>query len=469
MILSQLVLNHLVFNEPFMRQSLPHLRAEYFESLGEQHVFGLIDEFINEYGSQPTPETLVAKLERTTLSEGVYKEAIEATLNLEPGLENIDWMLNETEEWAKDRALYNAVRLASKVYAGESEVTPGQLQDVFGDVQNIKFSEDLGHFYWEAAAEHFDKMHEGKNKIPFLIEIMNMITRGGLEPKTLNVVLAGINVGKTTWLIDRACEQVEQGKNVIYFTLEVDQNKIRHRSDARMLNIDFDRLENLSKQEYLGYVSKKKRSTDGVFVIKEYPSGTAHAGHFRNHIKEIERQRGIKFDMIVIDYITEAISSRLPIHMMSNSNTYFGSVAREFRALAHEFEVPVWTAMQLTRDKQDGLDSSVSDTADSITIPKIADFMFSLGMSNEDAMLKQAYATQMKNRYADKNKMRNFRIGLDNDRQIFFDVPSEMQEGVMTDELIHEIKNKKKGLVQSKDNPQSYKNSDSVNNWNFEQ
>lgn len=464
MILSQLVLNHLVFNENYMRKAIPHLKADFFPTIGEAHIFGLIDEFVAEFGVSPTPEALAVKLERSNLAEGIYNEAMSCVAELEPSLDNTEWMLKESEAWARDRGLANAVRKAARVYAGEDKLTPDQLPDLFTEALNIRFEEDLGHFYWEASAKHYDLQHSEQVKIKFGIDILNHITRGGIEPKTLNIILAGINVGKTSWLIDRAADYLEQGKNVIYFTCEVEERKIRHRSDVRLLNTTFDRLEAMTKPEYLAYIDKKKRKTDGEFVIKEFPSGVATTNHFRHHIKEIEARRGIKFDVIIVDYLTEMSSSRLPAHMMGNTNTYYGSVARELRALAIEFGVPLWTAMQLTRDKQDGLNAKVSDTADAITIPKIADFMMSIGMEEADALLKQAYVTQMKNRYADKFKLPHFRIGLDNDKQMFFDLGYDQQQGVMSDEQISGLK--KNQIIPGPDK-ETLKKEDSVASWNF--
>lgn len=467
MIINQIVLNNLVYNEPYMRHCIPHLRADFFRTIGEQHVFGLIDEFVNEYGVAPTPEVLVVKLERSKLSESIYNEALSIVTDMEAGNEHYDWLIKETEGWARDRALANAVRKASRIYAGEEkDGDPNILPELFQDALSISFKEDLGHIYWEMAGKHYDEMNVEGVKLPFGDDIsyMNVITRGGVETKSLNVVLAGINVGKTTWLIDRAAEQVEMGKNVFYFTLEIQEKKIRHRTDARMLGMDFDRLEKLTKPEYLAAVDKKRRKCSGQLFIKEYAPGTAHIGHFRHYIKEIYMKYGVKPDLIVIDYITEAISNRLPIHMIGNTNTYFGSVAREFRSLGFEFDVPVWTAMQLQRDKQDGLNAKTGDVADAISIPKVADFMLVLGREEADVLLKQCTATQTKSRYDDKDKMRTFRLSLDNSMQKFSNSliqPMDEQTTSISDKI------RKEELQTMVKKNASLSEADSVLNWNF--
>lgn len=466
MILNQIILNSLVYNEAYSRIALPHIKAEYFQNLGEQHVFGMIDTFVNEFGTLPTPEALAAILERKTLAEGIYNDALNIITEMEPQKEDTKWLIKESQAWALDNSLANAVKRANRVYQGEDELTREQLPDLFAEANSVSFDEDLGHFYWEQASKHYDLQHDEQVKLPFKVKILNQITRGGVSPKTLNIVLAGINVGKTTFLIDRACEQCELGKNVLYITCEVEERVIRHRSDVRMLDVNFDRLESMTKNEYLAYITKKRRATSGEFVIKEFPAGVCTASMIKQYVKSVEQKRGIKFDIIVVDYLTEMASGRLPIHMVSNTNVYYGSVARELRALAFEFEVPVWTAMQLTRDKQDGLNARVSDTADAISIPKVADLMFSVGMEDSDSMLKQALVSQMKNRYDDKSKLRSFRIGLDNDRQLFFDLGYDQQEGILDEKQIAYLKGKKDYIVAGED-PHTLKQEDSVESWTF--
>lgn len=469
MIINQIVLNNLVYNEAYMRECLPHLKAGYFRTVGEQHVFGLIDEFVNEYGVAPTPEVLVVKLERSKLSESIYTEALQIVTEMEPSNDNFKWLRDETEAWAKDRALANAVRRAVRIYGGEEkDGDANMLPEMFQEALSVSFSEDMGHVYWEMASKQFDEMREEGIKVPFGADIsyMNDITRGGVETKSLNIVLAGINTGKTTWLIDRAMEQVELGKNVFYFTLEIQEKKIRHRADARILGMEFDRLEKMTKPEYLAAIEMKHRKATGQLFIKEYAPGTAHIGHFRHYITQIYRKYGIKPDMIIIDYITEAISSRLPIHMIGNTNTYFGSVAREFRTLGFEYEVPVWTAMQLQRDKQDGLGGKIGDVADAISIPKIADFMITIGREEADVLLKQCTVTQTKSRYDDKDKMRTFRLGLDNSRQKFFNCVGESLPDP-TISVADRIRQSEKRITTG-NNP-TLNEADSVLNWDFSQ
>lgn len=265
------------------------------------------------------------------------------------------------------------------------------------------------------------------------------------SPEHLYIADEYVVTHNTTWLIDRAAEWLEQGKNVVYFTFEVAENVIRHRGDVRLMDMPFDRVEAMTKAEYLANVEKLKKSTNGQFKIKEYASGSAHTGHMKAYLRELEQKEGFKPDVILVDYLGEMASSRLPMHMMSNTNIYYGSIARELRALAFEYELPVWTAVQLTRGKQDSTDVTLSDTADAISVPKVADFMVTLVQPDDLALANQARGIVTKNRYANKAKLKNFMIGFDNDRQKTYDLTWDQQEGYMSEQEIEHAKNTKVG------------------------
>lgn len=442
----QLIINNLVHTEDYMRKVHPFLRSSYFPDEGSRIVFGIIDTFINEFNSRPTVDAIAVQLEKMKLSEHVFDQAVDVIQGIETDVNQLEWLIKESESWVQDRALRAATEEAVLVYEGKSKLTPLELPDLFADALSICFDTDLGHDYWEMAAQHYDHMNQEDVKMPFTTDIMNRITRGGIPNKTLNICAAGINVGKTTWLIDRAAEWLEAGKNVVYFSFEVDQDVIRHRADVRLLDIPFERVEAMTKPEYLGHIEKlKEKCGNGRFKVKEYPSGGGHCGHMRGYLRELEQKEGFKADVIICDYLGEMASSRLPIHMMSNTNVYYGSVARELRSLGMEFDIPVWTAVQLTRGKQDTQDTNLSlaDTADAISVPKVADFMITLIQPDELALINQARGVVTKNRYANKAKLKHFVIGLDNDRQKTYDVEWEQQEGVMSESEIEHAKSTK--------------------------
>ncbi|AUR97871.1 homing endonuclease [Vibrio phage 1.244.A._10N.261.54.C3] len=804
--LEQLVINHLVTNEPFLRKVQPYMRAEYFKTEGEKVVFGLIDEFVTEYNAAPTVDALVVSLDKMKLAEGIFNQSIEVLEQIEPGIEQLDWLVKETEEWARDVAVHNAIKRSLRIYNGnDTEMGRGEIPNMLQDALDISFDTDLGHVYWEMAAEQYDYMHADETKFPFNTEIMNQVTRGGITNKTLNVVMMGINLGKaqplhamlktptgwtrmgdikvgdnvmsrsgkptevtgvfpqgvkdvyeitlwdgrktqccgehlwniykgsmnekpktvdtfeiirllglkkygpngtnkiyidlpdavetyeadlpldpyllgallgdggltdhtpmfscddqetvdlmrakveaegcklnyaggcdyrisfgsggrgdkyknpikeklkalgvwgkysydkhipkqymaasidqrlelvrgmldadghasksagcelyttskqlaedfqyiirslggiskiacspsylygvrhrdsyivgvrikpevevfklnrklerhqkrkkrisgiaissidkvsstecqcimvddeehlyitdefvvthnTTWLIDRAAEWVEGGKNVLYVSCEVAEQVIRHRTDVRLMDKTFDQVEAMTKPEYIGHVDKLHEKTSGQLFIKEFASGAVHAGHIRAHVREIEAKMDIKIDMICVDYIGEMCSYRLPLHMMGNTNTYYGSIARELRALAIELDLPIWSAVQTTREAQESSDNGMDKVADAISIPKICDFMISFSQDEVMEQMDQARGYVMKNRYANKAKLRSIAIGLDNDRQKFYDVDIAASPNMSDEE---------KEYAKSVKVKNSNSNAETVDTWKF--
>ncbi|CAL9973920.1 DnaB-like replicative helicase [Vibrio phage D528] len=457
--LEQLVINHLVTNEPYLRKVQPYLRSDYFKTEGEKVVFGLIDEFVNEFNAPPTVDALAVSLDKMKLAEGIFDQAVDVLEGIEPGLETQEWLVKETEAWARDSAVHNAIRRSLSIYNGnDPEMERSNIPNLLQDALDISFDTDIGHVYWEMAAQQYDYMHAEETKFPFNTEIMNQVTRGGIPNKTLNVVMMGINLGKTTWLIDRAAEWIEGGKNVLYVSCEVAEEVIRHRTDVRLMDKTFDQVEAMTKPEYLANIDKLREKTTGQLFIKEFASGAVHAGHIRAHVREIEAKEDIKIDMICVDYIGEMCSYRLPLHMMGNTNTYYGSIARELRALAIELDLPIWSAVQTTRDAQGDSDNGMDKVADAISIPKICDFMISFSQDEVMEQMDQARGYVMKNRYANKAKLRSIAIGLDNDRQKFYDVDISASPNMSDEEKAYASSVKVKN---------GNDNTENVNNWKF--
>lgn len=426
-----LVLNSLIHNEDYFSKVIPHLKHSYFESEPARIVFGIIDAFAQEYGNKPTAEVIAIQANQMKIPEGVWAGVVELVGVIETPAPAQDqkWLLTQTEQWMRDRACFNVIMDSVEIYdnpkrKGELGEIPNRMQDALV----VGFDDDLGEVYWEMAGEHYDQMHSKQEKIPFRVEILNKITRGGPWRKTLNAINAGINVGKSTSLISLAADYAADGWDVVYFTFEVSASIIRHRMDCAMLGIDFDTLEARSRHEYIASIdAKAKLGTYGQVFIKEFPAGGAHTGHCRAYIKDLMKRRpNVKPTVFMFDYVGEMASERLPFHMMGNSNLYYGSVAREIRSLMFEFEAVGWTALQFNREMQNTKDMKLEGQADSITIPKVLDFQLGLSVPDEYAQLNRAFATVMKSRYSNKSKDKNFIIGLDNDKQKLYDVDPEL-------------------------------------------
>ncbi len=426
MFIEKSCLASLMFDEEYCRRVLPYLKKEYFTDESNRILFEMTRSFSAKYNRAPSKEALALLLEDSSLNETIFEAAIETINEIAPTDVPTDFMVESTEKWAKDRAIFLALTEAIAIAdGGVKDKTKEAIPEILQQALSVHFDSYLGHDYFEHASAHYDMMHLETTKFKFGIEIMNKVTRGGVPNKTLNIVQAGINTGKTTWLINDACHWVSQGKNAIYFSAEVAENVIRHRADTNLLDVTFDELEKLPKHTYLAGVNSIKAKTNGKLIIKEYPSGSASASNFIHDLVEIQIKLGIKFDVIYVDYLGEIISSTLPQSAMSNTNTYYTQVARELRAIGFRFDCPVWTAAQFGREGQKATgakDIDMTAIADAIGIARVADFMIALIQPEDLAELDQVIAKILKNRYSNKAKLRQFLLGVDNDKQRFFDV-----------------------------------------------
>lgn len=471
--LETVVLSQLMYNDEYQRKVLPYLKSDFFDNEGEKVVFGIIDNFISEYNATPNLDALAVMLDQSKLNEHVFNEAVDCVSSMNSAPQNLEWLVKETESWAKGKSVQNVIKKAVAMYADEKKKSElGLIPKMMEEALAVSFDNYLGHIYWDMAGEHYDHMHQDSERIPFGVDIFNRATRGGVLKKTLNVVTGAINAGKTTTLIHLAADYAEQGLNVYVATLEVAENQWRHRLDARIMRIDFDKLEAMTREEYVGTMQKLRSRTDGStkgeIVIKEYPSGAGHTGFFRNDIIEFERKTGKKIDVIIIDYLGEAASSRLPVHLMANTNVYYTSVAREFRALGFEFDCPVWTGIQFSREKQKTTDGDINDIADAIGIPKVADFMMAFYAPDELANVKKARANILKNRYANKQKLKSFLFGMDQDKQILFDLDwEEVKQDLSPNEASYvenvRLKHDKNSTGMKTDSEKAQ----TVNDWKF--
>lgn len=429
--IQELVLNQLIHNQDFFDKVVPHLTKDYFEGEPERIVFGLMDSFAQEYNAKPTAEAIAVMAHDAGIPEGLWEKVVEVVGSLEAPYapQEMKWLLDQTEKWMRDRAVYNVITDAVDIYSNSSRREElNSIASRMEDALVVGFDDDIGMVYWDMAGEHYDYMHSSNSRIPFTVGILNKITNGGVWLKTLNAINAGINVGKTTALIDLSAQYASQGFDVVYFTFEVSQNMVRHRMDCRILDRPFSYVEALSRHEYVAHIkSTHERSEWGNIYIKEFPAGGAHTGHCRSYIKDLMKRKNAKPTFVMFDYVGEMCSERLPMAMMGKTDLYYGSIARECRALAFEFNTANWTALQFQRGMQNTKEMTIDGQADSITIPKVLDFQLGLSVPDEYAQMDQAWGVVMKNRYADKNKLKNFIIGLNQSYQKMYDVDPEMQ------------------------------------------
>lgn len=425
-----LALNGLINNPVYSKKVLPYIREEYFESKGAANVFSLIRDFTAKYNSQPTRDAIVVLLSESKMAEGLYEECVEIVSTFDDVKTDAEFLFEKTESWARDRSLFEAIQGAIAIYDGKDNNSARHtIPELLTKALAVNFDTYLGHDYFTSAEDQYDYYHNSTSKMPFGIDILNKVTRGGVPKKTLNVVQAGINVGKTTFLLDQAGHWLIEGKNVVYFTMEIAEEVLRERMDVSIMQMTFDQLHALEKTQYLGRVSKLRKATMGELKIKEFPSGTTHVGHLRHVLNEFKMKQGFVPDAIFVDYLTIMASNRITAN--TNSNTYYRSVAEELRNLAKEFDVPVWTAAQFNRGGQTSTNVDLTDVGESIGIAATADFMIAFMQPEELAPMNQVIGKVLKNRYTNKSKIGKFIMGADNDLQKFYDVDPNAQKAIM--------------------------------------
>ena len=429
--IEQTVLRNLLHDEPYMRRVFPFLKPEYFGDASDREVFKCIHKFISDYNDCPTPEALDIALQKTNLGEEQFKAAHELVQQLTPEATNQLWLLTETERWCKERAIYNAILKSIEIMDGRdkqhtTDALPSLLQDALG----VGFDNSVGHDYINDAESRFDFYHRVENRIAFDLEMFNKITNGGLPNKTLNVALAGTGVGKSLFMCHVAAACLSAGKNVLYITLEMAEEKIAERIDANLMNLPMDQLHDLPKQMFSNRIDRIKDKTEGRLIIKEYPTAGANASHFKALINELSLKQKFRPDMIMIDYLNICASSRFKGGANINSYTLVKSIAEELRGLAIEHDVPILTATQTTRSGYGNTDVELTDTSESFGLPATADLMFALISTEELEALNQLLVKQLKNRYNDPTVNRKFIIGIDRARMKLYDVEARAQQGL---------------------------------------
>jgi len=402
--IEQTILRNLLTDEDYMRKVLPFIKPEYFEG-AYRSLFNEAGKFVAKYNKLPTKEAFMVELnEHSNLSGDSFTAAVEIAQNLFTG-DEVDekWLLDNTEKWCQDRAIYNAVMESITIIDGKHDtLTKGALPDLLTQALGVAFDTNVGHDYLENAEQRFDFYHKIEDRMAFDLDYFNKITKGGVPNKTLNIALAGTGVGKSLFMCHLAANALVDGKNVLYISMEMAEERIAERIDANLLNVPIDQLDKMSADMFSAKIADLSRKTNGRLVVKEYPTGSAHAGHFRGLLQELKLKKQFEPDVIFIDYLNICASSRMKgMGGSINSYNYVKAIAEELRGLAVEFDVPLFSATQTTRSGYSNSDVGLEDTSESFGLPATADLMFALISTEELDKENQIMVKQLKNRYND--------------------------------------------------------------------
>lgn len=427
------ILRNLISNEEYMRKVLPFLKEEYFTDSNDRVTYVLITNFVEKFNKLPTIEALEIALQNSNSNEVQFREVGELIKKLtvkEVSEEN--WLLDETEKFCKDKAVYNAILKSIGILEGNDKQNskdgiPSLLQEALG----VCFDTTVGHDYFENSEDRYDFYHRIESRVPFDLELFNKITNGGLPKKTLNIALAGTGVGKSLFMCHMASGALARGLNVLYVTMEMAEERIAERIDANLLNIEIDQIKDLSQQMFKSRINKISKKTQGKLIIKEYPTASAHVGHFKGLLNELWLKRTFKPDIIFVDYLNICASARFKPGGSVNSYTYVKAIAEELRGLAVEFNLPIVSATQTTRSGYSNTDVELTDTSESFGLPATADFMFALISTEELEQLNQIMVKQLKNRYNDPTVYKRFMIGIDRARMKLYDLEPSAQKDLV--------------------------------------
>lgn len=422
------ILSHLIEDEEYTRKVLPFLKQDYFVDESQRVLFNKIDDHVNKYNRTPSKEALFIELDKdSTLSDDTFAN-VKKLLDVQAEEHDIAWLVDTTETFCKDKAVYNAIMESISIIDGKrKDKNTNQLPSILSDALAVSFDTHIGHDFLEDYEARYDFYHTHESRVPFDLEYFNKITKGGLPNKTLNIILAGTGVGKSLAMCHMAASALNQGQNVLYITLEMAEEKIAERIDANLLDIPMDDVANLPKDSYEKKILELRGRTPGKLIIKEYPTASAGAGHFRHLINDLKIKRNFKPDMVFVDYLNIATSMRVKPGANINSYTYVKSIAEELRGLAVEMDVPLVSATQTTRSGFGNSDPGLEDTSESFGLPATADFMVAMISSDELDNLGQMQIKQLKNRYNDLNIHKRFVIGVDRSKMKLYDVDQSDQ------------------------------------------
>ncbi len=442
-----LILKNLLLEEEYVRKTLPFIKSEYFSETLERNLFNVISKYFTAYNALPTKEALEIEVGHLdTISDEQHGKIVQLIRDIDDEKSDPQWILDSTEKWCKERAIYLALMESIKIAEGNDEKrATGAIPSILSDALAVGFDTHVGHDYLEDYEQRYDFYHTTEEKIPFDLEYFNRITKGGLPNKTLNIALAGTGVGKSLFMCHVASSVLLQSKNVLYITLEMAEEKIAERIDENLLSLDTDSLHQLPKMMFESKVQKLAAKTQGKLIIKEYPTASAHSGHFRSLINELALKKDFRPDIIFIDYLNICASSRYSKVGNVNSYSYIKAIAEELRGLAVEANVPIVSATQTTRSGFASSDVDLTDTSESFGLPATADLMFALISTEELEAMNQIMVKQLKNRYNDPTMNKRFVVGLDRSKMRLYDVEQSAQDG-LTDAGQEEIENVKQDL-----------------------
>ena len=445
--IEEITLSKLILNDTYTKKVLPFIKDEYYDSQSHKILFSTLSEYVNKFETTPEPNALKIEVEkRRDISDEIYKEVEQFLNNLDRDHYNEDWLIETTEKWCKEKAIYIALMESVKIADGQDKTrTKDAIPSIMSEALGVCFDDHVGHDYIQDSDDRYDFYHRKEEKIPFDIEYLNKITKGGLPNKTLNIALAGTGVGKSLFMCHVASSVLLQGRNVLYITMEMAEEKIAERVDANLLDIPIQSLNDplLTKEKYSSKLLQLKKKTQGKLIIKEYPTASAHVGHFKALLNELSMKKGFSPDIIFIDYLNICASARYKGTIV-NSYTYVKAIAEELRGLAVEFNVPIVSATQTTRSGFANSDVDLTDTSESFGLPATADLMFALISTEDMEQLGQIMVKQLKNRYNDPTMYKRFVVGIDRAKMRLYDCEQSAQDDIIDAGDIEPTTNTKK-------------------------
>jgi replicative DNA helicase len=436
--LEQKILKHLILDEEYTRKTLPFIKGEYFQESSEKLLFSEIESYVNKYNTMPTQEALAIEIDkRINLTDEQHKKTIALVkqITIDPEVSDTKWLIDATEDFCQEKAIYNGIMQSIQILDDKNKnnaekLDKGSIPKILADALSVSFDNHIGHDFIDDAETRYDFYHKVEKRIPFDLDYLNRITKGGLAEKSLNIVLAGTGVGKSLFMCHCAAANLTMGKNVLYITMEMAEERIAERIDANLMNVELDRLIGMPKETYLKKVESLREKTKGKLIIKEYPTASANVNHFAHLLNELKLKRQFVPDIIYIDYLNICSSSRMKMGSSINSYTYIKAIAEELRGLAVEHKVPVVSATQTTRSGFTNSDVGLEDTSESFGLPATADLMFALISTDELADLNQIMVKQLKNRYSDPTTNKRFVIGVDRAKMKLYDAEESAQTNI---------------------------------------
>ena len=434
--LEKKILKHLIFDEEYTRKVLPFIKSEYFSDSAEKILFEQIESYVMKFNSMPTKEALEIEIEtKVNLTDDQYKSCLGVIkeVSAETDTSDRDWLIVNTESFCQEKAIYNGIMQSIQILDNKNtkdKLDKGAIPGILANALSVSFDHHVGHDFIDDADTRYEFYHRVEKRIPFDLDYFNRITKGGLPEKSLNIVLAGTGVGKSLFMCHCAAANLSIGKNVLYITLEMAEERIAERIDANLMNVEVDKLVALPKESYLKKVERIREKTTGKLIIKEYPTASANVSHFKHLLNELKLKRQFIPDIIYIDYLNICASARMKMGNSVNSYTYIKAIAEELRGLAVEYRLPIVSATQTTRSGYSNTDVGLEDTSESFGLPATADLMFALISSEELQDLNQIMVKQLKNRYNDPTTNKRFVIGVDRAKMKLYDAEQTAQSGL---------------------------------------